>query len=105
MLKNGVSEDQASEIEESIAPGCSVVTVYGEDNPTKAAELLGQAKGQVIDGQSPQAALIAGVNPRTGVDKDERKADDRAQNDMMRAGDQDDDDEFTGEEFIATYRA
>ena len=104
LLEHGISEDQASEIEESIAPGCSVVTVYGEDNPRKAFDLLSDAKGQVIDGQTPQAAIIAGISPRTGVDKDDRNASGAMRDDVTRVGDRDDD-EFAGEEFIATYRA
>jgi len=62
LLDHGVSESQAEQIEEDIAPGCAVLTVYGEDDPVRVSELLRQNKGHVIDAGSelPSAVSIAG---------------------------------------------
>ncbi|GAC1444855.1 MAG: hypothetical protein PVSMB8_13110 [Vulcanimicrobiaceae bacterium] len=75
LLQHGISETQAEQIESEIAPGCAIVTAYGEDNPAKAHELLTLHKGQVVGGalDMPEAVRIASAQPRTGVDKEERK--------------------------------
>jgi hypothetical protein len=49
LLLHGVAEKQAQSIEAQIVAGCSVVTVYGEDNPSRASELLQSANGLVVD--------------------------------------------------------
>jgi hypothetical protein len=79
LLERGVSESQAQQIEEDIAPGCAVLTVYGEDNPARVSEILSANKGHVIDAgaELPTAVSIAGQRPRTGVTSDERKENER----------------------------
>jgi hypothetical protein len=72
LLKRGVSEDQALEVEQDIAIGCAVITVYGEDNPDRAADLLSGAKGHVIQGSAPSAVSLASESPRVGVEKDDK---------------------------------
>jgi hypothetical protein len=107
LLQHGVSEEQAEEIEANIAPGCAVLTVYGEDNPQRVSELLRENKGHVVDagGAFPEAVAIAGQNPRTGVDRDERKANenearfDRAE-ETRYAGTADPDEFYEETEFI-----
>ncbi len=75
LLAHGISETQAEQIEGEIAPGCAIVTAYGEDNPMKAGELLTLHKGQLVGGSLdlPEAVVIASAEPRTGVDKEEAK--------------------------------
>ncbi len=75
LLAHGISETQAEQIESEIAPGCAIVTAYGEDNPMKASELLTLHKGQLVGGMldMPEAVRLASAEPRTGVDKDEAK--------------------------------
>jgi hypothetical protein len=82
LLQHGVAEWQAEQIESDIAPGCSIVTVYGEDNPARANELLRANKGQTTDitDDLPSAVAIAGMTPRSGVDpkRDDPPNDDQA---------------------------
>ena len=75
LLSHGISEPQAADIEGEIAPGCAIVTVYGEDNPMRAQELMTERKGQVIGGSLdlPEAVRIASLDPKTGVDKHEER--------------------------------
>jgi hypothetical protein len=77
LMERGLSETQAQAVESDIAPGNIIVTVYGEDNPDRAAECLQDAKGAVIDaaGAIPTAVRDASLDPRTGVDKDDRDRD------------------------------
>jgi hypothetical protein len=86
LLEQGVSESQASELEQDVAPGCAVLTVYGEDNPSKARDVLVANKGDVFDAEaSPTAVRYASANPRTGRDGDDRDTD-RADGDVARSG-------------------
>lgn len=85
LIEHGASEDQAAAIEDDVAPGCAILTVYGEDNPTVAQQLLANNKGSVVDSAgTPSAVDVASMNPRTGVDKHDddhdhdRVRDDRA---------------------------
>ena len=113
LVERGVSQAQAESIEADIAPGCTVVTVYGEDNPQRAAELLADDKGQVIDasGETPTAVDRATLDPRTGVDR-ERNDDDRDDRDTTLAPpggavtgeDFGDIEGYETEEFISTGR-
>lgn len=74
LIQHGIVEDQAQRIEREIAPGCTIVTAYGEDNPDKVEELLEVHKGHVVGTAAlPTAVEIASSSPRTGVEKDERK--------------------------------
>lgn len=78
LLEQGVSESQARQIETDIAPGCAIVTVYGEDNPSRASELLSENNGYVVeaDTETPSAVKAGSAHPRAGVDRDERRAND-----------------------------
>lgn len=97
LLRHGISETQAERIEDDIAPGCAIVTAYGEDNPAKAREILTVRKGQVVGGTTevPEAVRRASAEPRTGVPKDERKGAER-----MRSRDALDDEDRD----VVTYR-
>jgi hypothetical protein len=74
LLDTGVSAWQADEVTSRVAPGCAVLTVYAEDNPQRAAELLEMAKGDLVvnEAEFPDAARIASMSPRTGVERDDR---------------------------------
>lgn len=75
LLEHGLTEQQAREIDRDIAVGCAVVTVYGEDNPQRASQVLSAHKGDVVaSNETPDAVARASESPRTGVPKDERKA-------------------------------
>jgi hypothetical protein len=111
LLKRGVSEEQALEVEEDIAIGCAVITVYGEDNPDRAADLLSGAKGHVIAGSAPSAVALASENPRVGVEKTDKTATDWSANEAaMRGRDAstatlvDDEPDYLVEEFYSTGR-
>jgi hypothetical protein len=116
LIERGLTVQQAEQIESDVAIGMSVLTVYGEDNPDRASELLSEAHGQVIGGldDAPPAVLIASEDPRTGVD---RKTTDRTSsgetqmpgNGSGRDGEyvdsaEDADDVFAVEEFYTTRR-
>ena len=75
LLSRGITEPQAVNIEGEIAPGCAIITVYGEDNPMRAQELMTEHKGQVIGGSLdlPEAVRIASLDPKTGIDKHEER--------------------------------
>lgn len=74
LIQHGVGEQQAERIEREVATGCVIVTVYGEDNPTKVEELLDVHKGHIVGARAlPTAVELASMSPRTGVEKDERK--------------------------------
>ncbi len=114
LVEHGVSQVQAESIEADIAPGCIVVTVYGEDNPQRAAELLADDKGQVVDasGEMPAAVDRAALDPRTGVDRDRKNdrndRDDDAlptqRGDVATGEDFGDIESYETEEFISTGR-
>lgn len=75
LIQQGVVESQAERIEREVAPGFTIVTAYGEDNPKKVEELFGVHRGEVIGATTvlPTAVRLASAAPRTGVEKDERK--------------------------------
>lgn len=112
LVAHGVVEAQAERIEREIAPGCAIVTVYGEDNPSKAEELLEAHMGHVVGATTamPTAVEIASMSPRTGVQKDELKLAERERevkdpkaDDLGRGGIEPDDDADTeafGDTFI-----
>jgi len=69
LVEHGASEDQAAQIENDVAPGCAILTVYAEDNPAKARELLAGNKADVVEASgSPTAVDVAGSSPRVGVE-------------------------------------
>lgn len=114
LIAHGIGESQAQRIEREIAPGCAIVTVYGEDNPEKVAELLDAHKGHVVgvDGTMPTAVEIASMSPTTGVEKDDRKmaererdvknpkADDLGRSERERGRGDDFDDDAYGDTFV-----
>jgi hypothetical protein len=57
LMERGLTESQARGVEEEIAPGCLVLTVYGEDNPQRVTEILLAENGDVIDpgNETPRA--------------------------------------------------
>jgi hypothetical protein len=67
-MERGLTESQARNVEGDIAPGCLVVTVYGEDNPQRAADILADDNGEVIAGNTPRAVEHASRDPRTGIE-------------------------------------
>lgn len=78
LIAHGILEQQAQRIEREIAPGCTIVTAYGEDNPQKVEELFDVHKGHVVGTAAlPTAVELASMSPRTGVEKDERKMADK----------------------------
>lgn len=79
LLQHGISQTQAERIEGEIAPGCAIVTAYGEDNPMRAREVLEAHKGQIVGGSldTPEAVQIASADPRTGVEKKHDRDEDR----------------------------
>jgi len=50
LIEHGLSEPQAQAIEADIAPGCSIVTAYAEDDPERVADLMYAQRGQVVGG-------------------------------------------------------
>ena len=50
LIEHGLSEPQAQAIEADVAPGCSIVTAYAEDDPERVADLMYAQRGQVIGG-------------------------------------------------------
>jgi hypothetical protein len=88
-----------------------VITVYGEDNPDRAADLLSGAKGHVIAGSAPSAVALASENPRVGVEKTDKTVTDWSANEAaMRGRDAstatlvDDEPDYLVEEFYSTGR-
>jgi hypothetical protein len=75
LVEQGLSEERAMEVESGIAVGCSVLTVYGEDNPQRVIQILEDFRGDVIgaDGSFPTAVATASRSPRVGVSHDEKK--------------------------------
>lgn len=102
LMERGLSEAQSRAVESDIAPGCLLLTVYGEDNPQRVADILADDNGDVISplGETPRAVELASRDPRTGVDP---KQDDSQSEWDLDAADGDDDG-FVTEEFIATGR-
>jgi hypothetical protein len=89
LLAQGVSEAQASELEEDVAPGCAVLTVYGEDNPAGAAQLLLDNKASVFGSASatPSAVDAAAAEPRTGVEHGGKSGATRSQGSVATGAD------------------
>jgi hypothetical protein len=75
LVSRGISELQAANVEDSIAVGCSIVTVYGEDNPDRASQVLADFKGDVVGTADalPPAVANASASPRVGVSHQEKR--------------------------------
>jgi hypothetical protein len=75
LVSRGISELQAANVEDSIAVGCSILTVYGEDNPDRAVQILTDFKGDVVGTADalPPAVANASASPRVGVSHDEKR--------------------------------
>lgn len=101
LMERGLTESQARTVEGDIAPGCLVVTVYGEDNPQRVADILADDNGEVIAGEMPRAVEHASRDPRIGVD---REAIPTQRGDYLADDDLRDNEGYVIEEFIATDR-
>jgi hypothetical protein len=98
LMERGLTESQARTVEDEIAPGCLVITVYAEDNPQGAAEILADDNGDVIDaGAERPRAVDRASRARRERDRIPAQRGDYFADDASGA-----DEGYVIEEFIAT---